>query len=116
MISGAIIQLALTFVITIIVIYLLTKFLPKSVSWNTLILSDNIVTTSGYSSDPDFAEIIGMNGKSLTDLRPSGTAVINNKRYDVVTAGEFIVHGAEIKVLKVDGAKIVVEEINPKLN
>ena len=116
MISGAIIQLALTFVITIIVIYLLTKFLPKSVSWNTLILSDNIVTTSGYSSDPDFAEIIGMNGKSLTDLRPSGTAVINNKRYDVVTAGEFIVHGSEIKVLKVDGAKIVVEEINPKLN
>ena len=49
MISGAIIQLALTFVITIIVIYLLTKFLPKSVSWNTLILSDNIVTTSGYN-------------------------------------------------------------------
>lgn len=109
MISGAIIQLASTFVVTIFMIYLMSKFLPKSASWNTLILKDNIITTSGYSSAPDFKDIIGMTGKSLTDLRPSGTAVINHKRYDVVTAGEFILHGQEIKVVKVDGAKIVVE-------
>jgi membrane-bound serine protease (ClpP class) len=111
MISMAIIQLALTFVATIFMVFLLSKFLPKSSSWNTLILKDNIITTSGYSSAPDFQEIFGMTGKCLTDLRPSGTAVINNKRYDVVTAGEFISHGVEIKVVKVDGAKIVVEAI-----
>ncbi len=111
MISGAIIQLALTFVITGIAIYFFSKILPKSSSWNTLILKDNIITTSGYSSAPNFIEIIGMAGKTLTDLRPSGTAIINHKRYDVVTAGEFIMHGVAIKVVKVDGAKIVVEEI-----
>ena len=56
----------------------------------------------------DSFNLIGAEGKSFTVLRPSGTAIINNKRYDVVTAGEYIKRGTIIVVTAVEGSKIVV--------
>jgi len=44
----------------------------------------------------------------LTDLRPSGSAIINNERIDVVTEGDYIERGNEIIVKKVEGSKVVV--------
>ncbi len=109
LISIAIIQLAGSFVLSFIIFYFLTKFLPKTQIWNRLILDTNISGTSGYSSSsPDLSALIGAEGKAFTDLRPSGTAVINNKRVDVVTEGEYINNGAKIVVTKVLGSKIVV--------
>ncbi len=111
MISAVIIQMALTLIVTLIVIYFLLKFLPKTNMWNKLILADNVNSTSGYSSySPDFPTMVGHTGKALTDLRPAGTAIIDGKRVDVVTDGEFITRNTPVKVTKVSGSKIVVEE------
>lgn len=111
-ISFAIIQLALSFIATFLLIYLLSKFLPKTNMWNRLILMRNLEEKSGYtSSDPDFSHLIGNNGVAMTDLRPSGTIVIDEKRYDVVTGGEFLDHGTNVKIVEVEGSKVVVREI-----
>jgi membrane-bound serine protease (ClpP class) len=48
----------------------------------------------------------------LTVLRPSGTAVFNNERIDVVSEGDFIDQNAKITVIKVEGVRIVVRKIN----
>lgn len=109
-ISGAIIQLAATFVTTGILIFILSKFLPKTSVFSRLILQDNISAKSGYTSKPDLHELIGLTGTAMTDLRPSGTAIINGKRVDVVTEGEYINHNSGIKVTAVQGSKVVVEE------
>jgi len=106
--SQAFIQLASSFVLAGIVIYLLTKLLPKTQIWNKLILQTNIEAQSGYTSNVGLDSLIGAEGKSFTVLRPSGTAIINNKRYDVVTAGEYIKRGTTIVVTAVEGSKIVV--------
>ncbi len=106
--SQAIIQLASSFVLAGVVIYLLTKFLPKTQIWNKLILQTNIEAQSGYTSNVGLDHLIGAEGKSFTVLRPSGTAIINNKRYDVVTAGEYIKKGTTIVVTAIEGSKIVV--------
>ena len=42
---------------------------------------------SSQSSELD--SYIDMEGTAVTDLRPAGTAVINGKRVDVVTRGEY---------------------------
>ena len=54
--------------------------------------------------------LIGKNGKALTDLRPSGTALIENSRIDVVTSGEYINKGSNILVISEEGSKIVVQK------
>lgn len=107
-ISFAIIQLAATFVATAIVIYFIWKLLPKSQTFNKLILNENLPAKSGYAAKPNYEKLIGENGKALTDLRPAGSAIINNERIDVITEGDYIERGNEIVVKKVEGSKIVV--------
>jgi membrane-bound serine protease (ClpP class) len=50
-------------------------------------------------------------GTALTNLRPSGTALIDGKRVDVVTNGSMIERGAEVKVIAVEGARVVVRAV-----
>ena len=51
-----------------------------------------------------------MNGYALTDLRPSGTVIIEDERVDVVSEGGFIKKGALVKIIKVEGSRIVVRD------
>ena len=56
-------------------------------------------------------ELLNGTGTALTQLRPSGTANINGQRVDVVTEGDLIERGTKIKVVAVEGARIVVREV-----
>ena len=56
-------------------------------------------------------ELLNGTGVAVTQLRPSGTARINGKRVDVVTEGGLIERGTAVKVIAVEGARIVVREI-----
>lgn len=47
-------------------------------------------------------------GTALTQLRPSGVAQINGQRVDVVTEGGLIERGTPVRVVAVEGARIVV--------
>lgn len=55
--------------------------------------------------------LINCTGVTITQLRPSGTAFINGKRTDVVTEGGLIEQGASIKVVAVEGLRVVVREV-----
>jgi membrane-bound serine protease (ClpP class) len=57
------------------------------------------------------SELIGQTGITLTDLRPSGSAEIIGKRFDVVSEGSMIERGARIQVVDVEGIRIVVRAI-----
>ncbi len=59
----------------------------------------------------DKPELLDGTGTALTQLRPSGVANINGQRVDVVTEGGLIERGAKIKVVVVEGARIVVRAI-----
>lgn len=111
MIQMATIQLAGAFILSIIVIFILLKYLPKTKIWHNLVLRKNIDEQSGYTSDKKIKELVGKTGKALTDLRPSGTAIIDDKRIDVVTSGEYIVKGVKIEVIEEEGSKIVVQKL-----
>lgn len=45
-------------------------------------------------------------------LRPSGTVQIGDRRIDVITEGEFIPKGTKVKVIKVEGFRIVVARVD----
>jgi membrane-bound ClpP family serine protease len=53
----------------------------------------------------------GARGVAATLLRPAGTAVINGKRYSVVSTGDLVEKDAEVEVVSVDGLKIAVRPL-----
>jgi membrane-bound serine protease (ClpP class) len=55
--------------------------------------------------------LLGQTGKALTVLRPSGTALINGRRVDVVTEGGLIEPGTPVKVVAVEGIRTVVRAV-----
>lgn len=53
-------------------------------------------------------ELLGRTGVALTTLRPAGTAELNGKRVDVVSEGGFIEKGQPVKVVRIEGLRVVV--------
>jgi membrane-bound serine protease (ClpP class) len=53
-------------------------------------------------------EFLHAEGEALTRLRPSGVARLQGQRVDVVTEGGMIERGARVKVVAVEGARVVV--------
>lgn len=58
----------------------------------------------------DRPELIGESGTALTPLRPSGTALIGGRRVDVVTEGPMVERGSPVRVIAVEGMRVVVRE------
>ncbi len=56
-------------------------------------------------------ELLHCTGIAVTQLRPSGAAVFNGKRVDVVTEGGLIERGTSVQVMAVEGARVVVREV-----
>lgn len=57
----------------------------------------------------NFSHLVGKKGVAVTDLRPSGKAVIEDTTYDVVAHNFFIEKGSDIVVSMVEGVKIEVK-------
>lgn len=57
-------------------------------------------------------ELLHQTGTAHTNLRPSGTALINGHRVDVVTEGSMIERGQPIQVVAVEGARVVVRALS----
>jgi membrane-bound serine protease (ClpP class) len=111
MISLAILQLTGALIATLILTILLLKFLPKSSTFSKLILAEEETAERGFVSYPSAKELIGAEGIALTTLRPAGTAEINGQRVDVVADWDYVERGSRIKVIRVEGIKVVVQEV-----
>ncbi len=64
----------------------------------------------------DKPELLEQTGVAHTNLRPSGTALINGQRVDVVTEGPMIERGTPIKVVAVEGLRVVVRAVTETTN
>nr|WP_313771796.1 nodulation protein NfeD [Neobacillus niacini] len=106
------ISMVIAISVTILVSILLIKVFGKKMSlFNRIILTESTNTESGYVSNINRSELVGLDGYVLTVLRPSGTILIENERIDVVSEGAFIDKGAKVKVVKVEGSRIVVRAV-----
>jgi len=82
------------------------------VMWKHIVLRIEMGSDKGYrsSTKEDYSEYLGQTGVALTVLRPAGTAMIDNKRLDVVSVDDFIGVDMPIQVVGVNGAKVTVEK------
>ena len=110
---GAIYQVIFSVVGALVLIVLLMRFLPRSEGalGGRLVLAKGLTTAAGYHSHDPVAEddaLVGTAGVTLTALRPAGRAKIDGRRYEVVTQGDFIEAGEEIRVVRRSAGRVVV--------
>lgn len=84
-------------------------FFAKGKLFKPLILSHEQKSENGYISSSDLDYLLGKKGITTTDLRPTGSLDIDGVKFDVISEGEFIPLGSEVKIFKVSGSKILVK-------
>lgn len=79
------------------------RFFPNS-------KAGKVFVSKGKSGDlgAEPKELLNEEGIALTPLRPSGTALLRGKRTDVVTEGGFVEKGTPVRVVQIEGNRVVV--------
>ena len=54
---------------------------------------------------------VNQEGCAYTNLRPAGKGIFNNQRINIMTEGDFIEKGAPIRIIRIEGSKIIVQRI-----
>ena len=83
------------------------KFFPQS-RLGKIFVSQRAVGDIGTARP----ELIDQTGTAISALRPSGMALINGHRTDVVTEGPHIDGGTAVKVVAVEGLRVVVRAVS----
>ena len=95
----------------VIGLVLLAKLMIKTKFWEQLTAPDTQKKEEGYSNTLGWESLQGETGIADTDLHPSGWVRVKDQRIFVVSEGEFIEEGKEIKILSVDGNRVLVREL-----
>jgi len=107
---GAFNVTAYAIIATFLVILLSFKFIPQTAIWKRFVLTGSEMKEQGFRVSA-LEGYLGKEGKALTILRPAGRALFGEEILDVVTEGDFIEKDRAIKVIKVEGNRIVVAEV-----
>jgi membrane-bound serine protease (ClpP class) len=88
----------------------LLRYMPRLPFGQRIVLRTGLDAASGYASAPESDQRwLGRKGRAWSTLRPAGIAEIDGERVDVVSDGELIDTGQPIRVIRVDGNRIVVQ-------
>lgn len=108
-------SIIIALVITIIGMVVLVKFFGKNLHlFSKLVLKDATTTEEGYVSNVNRVDLIGKEGITLTPLRPSGAVLVGEERIDVVSEGSYVEPNTKVKIIEVEGSRIVVRKITEK--
>ncbi|RQW07242.1 MAG: hypothetical protein EH225_02260 [Calditrichaeota bacterium] len=92
---------------SVITIWFFKKGIDRGIS-----LSDRESNKNGFRSyHQEYQHFINKTGEAHTSLRPAGMVIIDNEKLSAVSQGDFIEAGEKIRVLKVEGSKLVVTKI-----
>lgn len=108
---GALNVMAGGIVLALVGFFILLRYLPSSRLWNRLVLKAELKTDQGFVSSGNLSSLVGKEGVVITFLRPAGSVEIEEQVYDVVSEGRFVEPGATVRVLSVNGNRIVVRAV-----
>ncbi|NGX61731.1 MAG: hypothetical protein K940chlam9_01220 [Chlamydiae bacterium] len=103
-----------TLVVGVGVIAVLARYLvPRLGLFSPLVLRGEQVAEMGYVAGLAKEELppVGAEGEVVSPLRPAGKVEIGEEFYDAMSTGKFLQKGEKIRVVEIQGSKLVVEEI-----
>lgn len=80
--------------------------------WHGMVLRDQTTTAQGYVSAIERGDLLGCQGIVKNELRPAGTAIFDGTPVDVVSEGDYIMKGAKVEVIGVNGNRVVVRSLS----
>jgi membrane-bound ClpP family serine protease len=83
---------------------------PHSRLGKQITLGFRSTTDKGYTTNGDLRDLVGKQGVAETPLRPSGRIIIDDEPVDAISRGEFYEAGTPVRVIAVEGRRIVVEK------
>lgn len=105
-------NVAIALMLSIIEWMILVKVFNRKIPlFDKVVLKDSTNTEAGYRSHDDRSYLVGKTAYTTTDLRPAGIITLDDKRIDAVSDGTFILRNKKVKILEVEGSRVVVREI-----
>lgn len=112
---GPLLNLGIAVALAVVAAALLARFLPEMPFFRRFVLSTSQAAGPSLSTRlPSLYEnsvSVGDHGIARSMLRPAGRAAFGAALVDVVTDGGFVAPGTPVRVLRIEGTTIVVEEI-----
>lgn len=108
-------RVLLSLALTAVGLVVAAQFLPARMLPDWLVLRAAIgegepsPAAPEFHSVPDQSGLLGKQGEAFTVLRPSGKARIEGQTIDVVSAGRYLQPGDPVRVVHVEGVRVVVD-------
>jgi len=102
------------FLVALAVILVLSRYMwPKLGLAKVLVLSDDMRSKAAIEGNipPEDLPKIGTEAVVTSALRPAGKVMVGTTEYDALSIGSFILEGAKVRIVRIEGAKVVVEEV-----
>lgn len=90
-------------------LFLILRYIPRGRAARPFILAGAVDAVASPANELE--PLQGAIGTTLTDLRPAGTAQFGDRRVDVVAMGEFISRGESVRVVEIEGMRVVVRKL-----
>ena len=84
----------------------------KTGMYSRLVMGDEQAKEAGYFSPSEDPALVGQLATVQTALRPAGSVIHNGKRIDAVSDGTFINAGNTVRIIEVEGHRVVCEEVS----
>ena len=105
--AGPAMQLVFGIFGSLILLFLMMKFLPKVKFIDDRMLPSSLNAGTGMETQ----DRAGMTGVATTDLKPSGKVEVDGQILEVMTEGQYITKGDAVRIVSEDGMGIVVKKI-----
>ena len=101
--------LLVIFILGAIELVIFMNFKKRKIPFlSRFILTDATDAESGYTSFDDRSDLVGETATTMTPFRPAGIIRHGEERIDAVTEGAFIESNVKVKVIEVEGTRVVV--------
>lgn len=111
-IATALAILASSIVLVGLIGWQLIRRLPADRRAKNLLHTEQLTRERGYESARRRDDLVGLEGVSLTDLRPAGTVSIAGERIDAVSEGGWVEAGTPVRVVRSEGYRHIVEPVS----
>lgn len=113
---GPVAALGLTVIILALIALAISVSLRSAtkgkLSKSKLILQQRESNEEGYRAQEDMQVFLGREGVTTTVLRPIGMATFDGVKLNVVSEGEFVPAQTQVRIVRVEGSRIVVRVIS----
>jgi membrane-bound serine protease (ClpP class) len=88
--------------------------LPSAPFWARLRLGAQLGEKPSEPTTPEAPPpppLLGIEGMTVTPLRPSGTGLFQGERLDICSEGEYIASGTPVRIVRVEGNRLMVRPV-----